>query len=163
MLYKDNGRKMVLALKHGDRHEVARLSAVWLEAAVKDILPEGELIVVPVPLHWSRLLKRTYNQSALLADALGRRIHRPVIPDLLVRTKRTCNLDGLGRDERFAELQKSIEINPSWAEEVADLSILIVDDVMTSGATLAASAQACMLAAAKDVITLTLARVVKDA
>ena len=163
MLYHENGRKLVLALKHGDRHEVLRPAALWLAAALKPILPEEDVLIAPVPLHWLRMLRRTYNQSALLAQALGRQIGQEVCPDLLLRPKRTQSLDGLGRDARFSELDQSITINPRRADRVKGRSVVIVDDVMTSGATLSASTQACLAAGAKEVFTLTLARVVKDA
>lgn len=163
LIYKDNGRKIVLALKHGDRHEVLRPTASWLQFAAKPLLQQGRQIITPVPLHWSRLLKRRYNQSALLAQALGRRIDRIVVPDLLIRTKRTRSLEGLGRDDRFVELQQSISLNPRWQGKLSDCSVLLVDDVMTSGATLSACTQALLQAGVKDVQTLTLARVVKDA
>lgn len=163
LLYRDNARKLVLALKHGDHHEVLRPAAVWMHTAAKPLLHNGVTHIVPVPLHWTRLLKRRFNQSALLAQAVGKLCQLPVVPDLLIRTKRTQGLDGLNRDARFAELQQSISLNPRWQGKLADQSVLLVDDVMTSGATLSASAQVVLQAGAKDVQTLTLARVVKDA
>lgn len=163
MVYKDNGRKLVLALKHGDRHEVVRPAAQWMAQAVAPVLPDAPVLIAPVPLHRLRLLRRTFNQSALLARALGRRIGRPVCPDLLLRTRPTRSLDGLSRDQRFAELSDAITMNPARAHLVQDGPVLLVDDVMTSGATLAASAEACLRAGATHVFVLTLARVVKDA
>lgn len=163
MIYRDNGRKLVLALKHGDRHEVLKPAAQWMALAVRPILPEEDVLIVPVPLHWVRLLKRKFNQSALLAQALGRKIGQEVCPDLLIRPKRTQSLDGLGRDRRFAELEQAIAIHPRRATLVQNRPVLIVDDVMTSGATLSAATQACLAAGASQVFVLTLARVVKDA
>jgi len=163
MIYHDNGRKLVLALKHGDRHEVLKPAARWLAAAVKPILPDSGVLIAPVPLHWLRLLRRTFNQSAMLAQSLGKMIDQEVCPDLLIRPKRTQSLGGLSLDQRFAEMEESITLNPRRADLLQGRTVLIVDDVMTSGATLSASAQACLTGGAKDVMTLTLARVVKDA
>ena len=70
MLYRDTGRKLVLALKHGDRQEIARPAGLWLATAVKDLVTANTLIA-PVPLHWQRMIKRRYNQSALLAKVLA--------------------------------------------------------------------------------------------
>ena len=163
LIYRDNGRKLVLALKHGDRQEVLRPAAIWMHAAAKPLLQSGVDLIAPVPLHWTRLFKRRFNQSALLAHALGGQADLPVIPDLLIRPKRTRNLDGLSRDDRFAELLQSITPNPRYADWITGQRVLIVDDVMTSGATLSAAVQATLQAGAEDVQTLTLARVVKDA
>lgn len=161
MLYRDTGRKLVLALKHGDRQEIAKPAALWMANAVQDICPENTLIA-PVPLHWLRLVKRRYNQSALLAKALAREIGLDCCPDLLQRTRRTVPLEGLGREERHSVLENTIVINPKRRHRAVGRSILLVDDVMTSGATLSATAQACLEGGTGPVRVVTLARVAKD-
>ena len=163
MLYRDNGRKLILALKHGDRQEVLRPCAQWLAAAVRPMMAGGEVLVAPVPLHWMRLLKRTYNQSALLAQAVGKQLDQPVCPDLLIRTKPTQSLGGLTHDNRFQELDQAIRVHPKRAHLIEGRTILVIDDVMTSGATLSASVQACQNAGARRVLIGVLARAVKDA
>lgn len=160
MLYSDNGRRLVLALKHGDRQEIVRPAAMWMARAAAPLLTEDTLLV-PVPLHWTRMLRRRFNQSALLARAMGRELGRPDCPDLLLRKARTRPLEGLGFQARFETLAGAIAANPARANEAAGRRVLLVDDVMTSGATLAAAAEACLAAGAKDVRILVLARVAK--
>ncbi len=162
MLYRDTGRKLVLALKHGDRQEIARPAGLWLASAVKELLRETTLIA-PVPLHWQRMIKRRYNQSALLAKVLAARVDRPMCPDLLQRIKRTRSLDGLGRGEREETLENAIRVHPRRRLRLSGRPILLVDDVMTSGATLAACTRACQDAGSGPVSVVTLARVAKDA
>ena len=162
MLYKENGRKLVLALKHGDRTDLARPSGAWLLNAAKDLIEPGT-IVTAVPMHWIRLLKRRYNQAALLAQVLAREAGRSYQPQLLVRKKRTKPLDGLGRDGRFEMLSGTIAPHPRHRHRITGKPVLIVDDVMTSGATLAACAEACLAAGAAKVNIITLARVAMDA
>lgn len=162
MLYRDTGRKLVLALKHGDRQEIARPAGLWLASAVKELLRETTLIA-PVPLHWQRMIKRRYNQSALLAKVLAARVDRPICPDLLQRIKRTRSLDGLGRGEREETLENAIRVHPRRRLRLSGRPILLVDDVMTSGATLAACTRACQDAGSGPVSVVTLARVAKDA
>ena len=162
LLYKDNGRKLVLALKHGDRLDLAAPAGQWMAQAAAPFVQPNTLIA-PVPLHWMRLLKRRYNQSALLAKSMAKALDQSYCPDLLVRSKRTRSLDGLGRDARFRMLSDTIAENPKRRHRLIGRSILLVDDVMTSGATLAACTEACLAAGAKDVFTVTLARVAKDA
>lgn len=159
-LYRDIGRKLVLALKHGDRHDIVRPAANWLARAAKPLLKENT-IIAPIPLHWTRLLKRKFNQSALLAHALARQAGQPYCPDLLVRPTRTVSLEGKGFDDRFATVSGAITANPKRRHRLVERNILIVDDVMTSGATMAAAAEACRAAGARDVSVLTLARVAK--
>ncbi|WP_299846646.1 ComF family protein [uncultured Roseovarius sp.] len=161
LVYRDNGRKLVLALKHGDRHDVVRPAALWLARAAAPLLSE-DMLIAPVPLHWMRMLKRRYNQSALLVKALSQETGLDHCPDLLIRPKRTRSLEGLGREERFATLAESIKIHPKRGHKIAGRKVLLLDDVMTSGATLSAATQACVSAGAKDVCILTLARVAKD-
>ena len=161
LLYRDNGRKLVLALKHGDRHDIVRLAAGWMANAVRPILPEQALFV-PVPLHWSRMLRRRFNQSALLAQAVAGRLGHDCCADLLVRKRRTRVLDGLARDARFAAVESAIRMNSGRRHQVGQRPVIIVDDVMTSGATLSECAQACFAGGARDVSILVLARVAKD-
>ncbi|WP_412504296.1 double zinc ribbon domain-containing protein [Roseovarius sp. SYSU LYC5161] len=162
MIYKENGRKLVLAFKHGDRHDVIRPAATWLARSAGPILSE-DMLIVPIPLHWRRLLRRRFNQSALLSQAVARNLGMECCPDALRRVRHTSSLDGKGRDERFRTLEEAIKVHPGRASRVAQRRVLLVDDVMTSGATFAAAAEACYGAGAREVCVLTLARVVKDA
>lgn len=161
MLYADNARQMVLALKHGDRQDLAPPAARWLFRAAQPML-EPDMVVAPVPLHWLRLLRRRYNQSALLSGGLARLAGLAHCPDLLQRTHRTPTQDGRSRDARFANLQGAIRVHPRRAARLADRAVLLVDDVMTSGATLAAASEACLAAGAAHVAVVVLARVTKD-
>ncbi|WP_458792083.1 ComF family protein [Yoonia sp. MH D7] len=162
MAYSGVGRKLVLSLKHGDRTDLAQPAARWMARAAGPLLHDDTLIV-PVPLHWVRLLRRRYNQSAALVNVLGKQVVRGVCADALVRVKRTKPLEGHSREARFAALSDAIRANPKRVEIIKGRHVLLVDDVMTSGATLAACTEACMVAGAKAVNVLTLARVVKDA
>jgi len=161
MLYRDNARHMVLALKHGDRLDLARPAAAWLLKSAQPLLVPG-MLLAPIPLHWLRLIKRRYNQSAVLSAALGRLAHLDHCPDLLIRRRHTPSQEGRSRDARFANLANSLTIHPRRAGLAAGRHILLVDDVMTSGATFAAAAEACVAAGASGVSVLALARVAKD-
>lgn len=162
LLYKNTGRRLVLSLKHGDRQEVAHPAGLWMSAAVKGIITDKTLIV-PVPLHWQRMIKRRYNQSALLAKALGQRTGLPCALDLLQRIRRTRSLDGLGRVERAEIVKGAIRVHPRRRHRLIGRPILLVDDVMTTGATLVACTRACLDAGSGPVCVVTLARVAKDA
>ena len=160
MLYHENGRKLVLALKHGDRQEIVRPATLWLAKAARPLLTPDTLIA-PVPLHWTRMLRRRYNQSALLTNALARQLEVDHCPDFLQRNIRTLPLEGQGFDERFRTLSGTISVKPSRTDLAQGRTILLVDDVMTSGATMAAATMACYAAGAEDVRILVLARVAK--
>ncbi len=162
MLYKDNGRKLVLALKHGDRLDLARPAADWMFKAVQPILVP-DMLVAPVPLHWLRLIKRRYNQAAVLSARIAKLAKLHHAPDLLQRRRNTGSQDGLSRDGRFANMSDALTLHPRRAGLVEGRHILLVDDVMTSGATLAAGAEACVAAGAIGVSVLVMARVAKDA
>lgn len=161
MAYKDNGRKLVLALKHGDHHEIARPAAKWMLAAAKPILLPN-MLVAPVPLHWTRMLKRRFNQSALLAQFFAKEAGLAYCPDLLQRPTRTKSLLGLDYNARFETLESAIRIHPKRRHRIAGRPVLLVDDVMTSGATLAAACDACNSARCSQVNIVTLARVAKE-
>ena len=157
--YEGAGRRMVLALKHGDRTDLARPAARWLaRAGAPLLLPDT--ILVPVPSHWRRLVSRRYNQAAELVRALALYTGLDTAPDLLVRSRRTPVLDGMGREARFAALSGAIRPHPRRA--ATGRPVLLIDDVLTSGATLGAAAEAARQAGATRVDVLVLARVAKD-
>jgi ComF family protein len=162
LLYKDSGRRIVLGLKHADRQDIVGPASKWMAAAAVDII-RPKMLVVPVPLHWSRLLKRRYNQAALLAQGVARELELSWCPDALQRLKRTLPLDGMGRDQRMSHLSGVLRCHPKRRHRVAGRSILLIDDVMTSGATLSEATRACLDAGAANVNILTLARVEKEA
>lgn len=160
LIYRDKARELVLALKHGDRPEVARLAGPWLALAARPLL-RPDLLVAPVPLHRFKLLRRRYNQSALLSRELAAR-GMAHCPDLLVRRRATASQDGKSADERFANLEEAIAVHRRRRALLEGRPVLIVDDVMTSGATLAACARACLAAGSGDIFVLALARVTKE-
>lgn len=162
LIYKDNARSLVLALKHGDRLDLARPAAGWMLRVAQPILEPG-MLVAPVPLHWLRLFKRRYNQSAMLSKLVAQSARLDHCPDLLLRRRSTGTQEGRGRDERFANMAGAITLNPRRAALVEGRHILLIDDVMTSGATLAAAAEAAVAGGARAVSVLVMARVVKDA
>ena len=162
VVYKGAGRKLVLGLKHADRTEVAKSAGKWMAKAGADLVSPTSL-VAPIPLHNARLFKRRYNQSALLAQRFGVLHQIDVIPDLLKRTKKTQPLDGLNKDQRFELLHQAIKLTPRYYDKIRGADVILVDDVMTSGATFAAATEACFVADAKSVCIVALARVMKDA
>lgn len=162
LLYQDNARRIVLALKHGDRMELARSAAPWLMRAAAPLL-QPDTLVVPVPLHWWRLVRRSYNQAALLSAGLARLAGLQHCPDALLRPRNTGSQEGRDRDARFRGMQGAIVANPRRRAWMMGRPVLLVDDVMTSGATFAAAAEACHAAGASSVAVLALARVAKQA
>lgn len=159
--YSGVARKMILALKYGDRQEVARPASKWLARVAAPILPD-DFLIAPVPLHWMRHLKRRYNQAAVLAQAFAREIDAPYCPDLLIRPRGRGSMEGLSWDARFEKMAGAIEAHPKRARHMKNRTVVLVDDVMTSGATLSAATLACLGADAKDVRIVTLACVAKD-
>ncbi|WP_426032429.1 double zinc ribbon domain-containing protein [Cypionkella sp. TWP1-2-1b2] len=162
MLYKDNARRIVLALKHGDRLDLARPASNWLHRVAGPMLKPG-MIVAPIPLHWLRLIKRRYNQAALLSAAVAKLAELDHCPDLLIRRRHTGSQEGRSRDGRFANMQDALALHPRRANRVEGRHVLLIDDVMTSGATFAAAAEACIGGGAAGISVLALARVAKDA
>ncbi len=162
LMYRDNGRSLVLALKHGDRMDLARPAATWLMQAAQPMLRPG-LLAVPVPLHWFRLFRRKYNQAALLSKAFAGLAGLDHCPDALLRNRTTGTQEGRTRDGRFANMAYAFRVPKRREALIHGRDILLVDDVMTSGATFAAATEALFAAGARSVDVLALARVAKDA
>jgi len=156
--YNEAAARLVLPLKHADRTEMAALLARQMAEAGAGLL-EGADLLVPVPLHRGRLFLRRYNQAALLAARLGRLAGRPVLPDALRRNRRTPSLGPLGAAARRAAMEGAIGVSPRAAPRLRGRRVLLVDDVLTSGATAGACAQALLAAGAAEVTVLAAARV----
>ncbi len=161
LLYRDNARRMVMALKHGDRLDLARPVAGWLMRAAEALL-QPDTLIAPVPLHWMRLVRRRYNQAALLGAALGRLSGLPHCPDLLIRRRNTHSQEGRDREGRFVNMEEAFRINAKRDWMVQARPVLLVDDVMTSGATLGACADALLAAGAARVDVIVMCRVAKE-
>lgn len=157
--YDGAARALVLRVKTG-REELAPLMARMMLATGP--LPEGALLV-PVPLHRWRLLARGYNQSALLAGALARLTGLPHAPDLLVRTRATPSSRGLGRAEREANVKGAFAVPGRARDRVTGATLVLVDDVLTTGATAGAATSALLAAGAAAVHVCIFARVARDA
>lgn len=160
MAYDEASRPLVLAFKHGDRTDAAPWLAAWMGRAGAVLLADADLIC-PVPLHRWRLARRRYNQSALLAAVLGRRAGVPVVHDLLARRRRTPGQGGLSRVQRRRNVAGAFVVRPRHRQRLAGRRVLLVDDVMTTGATVDACARTLRRAGAAAVDVLTLARVVR--
>ncbi|HTR84568.1 MAG TPA: ComF family protein [Reyranella sp.] len=162
LAYDARSRRLVLPFKHGDRTDLGRTCGVWMARAGAELLAEADLIA-PVPLHWRRLLTRRYNQALLLARAAAKATPGRLAPDLLLRRRWTGSQAGLKARERRGNVRHAFEIHPRWAVEVRDKAVLLVDDVLTTGATVEACTGALLRAGAAHVDVLTLARVIRPA
>ena len=156
--YDEQARRLILPLKHGDRTELAQILAPMMLRAGTALLARADALV-PVPLHRRRLFERKYNQAALLAYAVGRLANRLVLPDGLIRTRRTAPLEDKSPEKRAREVDGSIEVRRSRLRQISGRTILLVDDVMTSGATANVCAAALIAAGASAVDILLAARV----
>jgi len=156
--YDDGARRLILPFKHADRQELAGPLALQMARAGKALLARCD-IIVPVPLHWLRLWSRRYNQAALLGAKLARGAGKPFVPDLLVRARATPPLGDRGAAERAALLAGAFRVRPRLVRRVAGQRVLLIDDVMTSGATVEACALVLRAAGAAAVDVLAAARV----
>jgi ComF family protein len=157
--YDDVARKLVHSFKYGDRLDLAPLLGRWMTRAGRDLF-EGADALVPVPLHWRRLWARRFNQSAALAEAISRESGIAVAHAQLRRVKATPQQVGLSRTERATNVQGAFRVAPSDKAHVAARRLIVIDDVLTSGATADACARALLRAGAAQVDVLVFARVV---
>jgi ComF family protein len=159
MRYDDASKAMLLALKHADRLDLAPGFARWLERTGRELIAETDLIV-PVPLHRGRFWLRRYNQSAELARALSRLCARPFDPTLLVRARATPSQGEMSSvAARRRNVSGAFRVPKSSRTRLRERNILLIDDVLTTGATVDACAQALERAGAARVLVLAMARV----
>jgi ComF family protein len=158
--YDEQSRHMILAFKHADRTEKAPAFAKWMHGAATELL-QGEVLIVPVPLHRRRLLFRRYNQAALLAQKIAEYSGNRHIPDLLQRRRFTLSQGGKSLKGRFRNVEGAFKVTKRWQKTVCDAHILLVDDVYTTGATVRACTQPLLQCGARQVDILTLCRVVR--
>jgi ComF family protein len=157
--YDDIARKLVHALKYGDRLDLAPLMGRWMANAGRELLADADAIV-PVPLHWRRQWARRFNQSALLAEIIAKANGRAVAHGVLKRVKATPQQVGLDKSGRAQNVQGAFRVSGEGKAEVAGRNLLLVDDVLTSGATVDACARALLRGGAASVDVLVFARVV---
>src|SRR5436190_7627371 len=157
--YDDVARTLVHALKYGDRLDLAPTMGRWMARAGRELLADADALI-PVPLHWRRLWARRFNQSALLAKAIGQENGIAVTDGVLKRVKATAQQVGLSQAERAQNVQGAFGVPTERKAEVAGRRLVLVDDVLTSGATSDACARALLRAGARSVDLLVFARVV---
>jgi ComF family protein len=160
-LYNDASRKLVLSLKHGNRISLAPMMAGMM-AAKLPFLDEG-WIIAPVPLHRWRIWRRGYNQSAELARAICKTCDARLVVDLLERRRATPSLGGLGKRARRRVLSGAIGVNARRRDYIRGAKIVLVDDVLTSGATSDVCVRSLKRAGAAQVVVACFSRVLDEA
>lgn len=159
--YDDVARTLVHALKYQDRTDLAPAMGRWMARAGGELLKEADMLV-PVPLHWRRAWRRRYNQSGALARVIERQSGVEARGDVLLRVRATEQQIGLSRAQRATNVQGAFQVSPDRQAEVQGRRIILIDDVLTSGATLDACARVLLRAKAAQVDVLVFARVVES-
>ncbi|MCJ2044718.1 ComF family protein [Methylobacterium sp. J-078] len=157
-LYEGGARDLVHRLKYEDRLDLAPVLARMMEGVGSELLRDADCLV-PVPLHRFRLWRRRFNQAALLAERVGRIAQRPSEPGYLARVKATRSQVGLSRVARATNLQGAFRVPEAARAALQGRRILLIDDVMTTGATANAASRVLLRAGAASVDVLTFALV----
>ncbi|KCZ50556.1 hypothetical protein HY29_07270 [Hyphomonas beringensis] len=161
MVYEQASRRIVLDLKRSGRRDGIQVMSGWMAQAGQALLAEADLII-PVPLHYTRLVSRGFNQSAWLAMALSKRTGVPCRVSALKRKRRTPTQGGLSARARRRNVAGAFAVSPRALGHVKGKRVVLIDDVLTTGATLSACTRALLKAGAQQVDVLVLARVVRE-
>lgn len=159
--YNDASRDMILGFKHGDQMQAVLAFMPWLKAAGQDMLMEADYLI-PVPLHRWRLIRRRYNQAAIIAQRLGKETNIPVLVDALVRTRNTQTQGYLKAGERAKNVRRAFMMNPKYEGALTGKRIVLIDDVYTTGATITECTKALRKVKPVGIDVLAIARVVRD-
>lgn len=157
-IYNETSKKLILQYKHGDKLSLSPTFAKWMISYGGDILKESD-VLIPVPLHPSRLRKRMYNQAAELVKEVSKITKQAYALDGLLRVRATLPQGHEDRHKRILNLKDAFKANSLYVEKFKGKNILIVDDVMTTGATVNACAEALLSFSPKKISVLTLAKV----
>jgi ComF family protein len=157
-LYDETSRDPILKLKHADRVDLAPMLARWISRVAAPLIEEADAIV-PVPLHRLRLLRRRYNQAAEIARPLSELTGTPYLPDALVRRRPTATQGGKSGSGRRRNVAGAFEVPATRRQQVDGLRLVLVDDVLTTGATAEGCARALKAAGAARVDLAVVARV----
>jgi ComF family protein len=149
----------VHALKYQDRTDLAPTMGRWMARAGRELLGEAD-VLVPVPLHWRRGWSRRFNQSGALARVIERQTGVKLASEALRRVRPTEQQVGLSRTQRASNVQGAFGVAPDRKADIAGRRVVLIDDVLTSGATVDACARALLRAGAAEVDVLVFARVV---
>ena len=156
--YDDFSKQLILAYKHGDRTDLTPLLTKFLIQAESIIFQDVDMII-PVPLHWTRFLHRRYNQSSLLGKALGIKLKIPFNSNILKRIRMTESQGKKTHHAREKNIKNAFRVVHS--KTIQGKTILLIDDVMTTGATIQECTKTLRKAGAKEVKVLTLYRVIR--
>ncbi len=160
-VYNDASRKLITGFKYADKTVATAFYARWMVNAGAELLQEAD-IICPVPLHYRRMIQRRYNQSALLAKAIARQTGLQLEQGLMQRIKHRPPQASLHRDDRKKNVKRCFAVHPKRAPLLKGKTVLLIDDVMTTGATLNECAVVLKRAGAKQVFCLTLGRTRHD-
>jgi ComF family protein len=160
--FDDVARKLVHALKYSDRLDLAPMMGGWMAQAGRELLANADAIV-SVPLHWRRLWTRRFNQAVMLAKVISENSGVPTAHHVLERTRATPQQVGLSRPERASNVQGAFRVADGAKVDIRDKRLVLVDDVLTSGATIDNCARTLLRAGASNVDVLVFARVVEAA
>ena len=157
--YDDVARTLVHALKYQDRTDLAPAMGRWMARAGRELIEQTDALI-PVPLHWRRGWSRRYNQSGTLARVIERQTGVKLLSEVLRRVRPTLQQIGLSRTQRASNVQGAFKVAAYGQSEIQGRRVVLVDDVLTSGATVDACARALLRAKAASVDVLVFARVV---